>query len=249
MKTFLPLLAISILLIFQSCTKQTTREAVEKAINEKMYASFSGKVNIKETFENSYLILINTTNSTDSYDKAIVVTSETPLIKPNISASDTYTFFIPENKRYIVIYNHNTTKISIIGLNDNLALQSISKFKSNSDILPSIENSETLGYGLSYLRGLWNMRKTEDSKYKNPFNILGCADMLKPDAPNNLPPIEDEENAKLCELGTCTSGGAGSTSCSISEPAPAMGCTVSCSAGYYACCRSSDVRCFCCKIN
>jgi hypothetical protein len=28
-----------------------------------------------------------------------------------------------------------------------------------------------------------------------------------------------------------------------------MGCTVSCSAGYYACCRSSDVRCFCCKIN
>jgi hypothetical protein len=56
MKTLLPLLAISILLIFQSCTKQTTRDAVEKAINEKMYASFSGKVNIKETFENSYLI-------------------------------------------------------------------------------------------------------------------------------------------------------------------------------------------------
>ncbi|WP_147450082.1 hypothetical protein [Corallococcus carmarthensis] len=45
---------------------------------------------------------------------------------------------------------------------------------------------------------------------------------------------------------SCTSGGAGSSSCSISE-AYNMGCSVTCNAGYYACCMSSNTTCKCFK--
>jgi hypothetical protein len=48
----------------------------------------------------------------------------------------------------------------------------------------------------------------------------------------------------ICPL-TCTSGGAGSTSCSSGGG----GCSVTCSNGFSACCNGNTNNCGCCKIN
>ena len=42
----------------------------------------------------------------------------------------------------------------------------------------------------------------------------------------------------------CTSGGPGSSSCSIDEVF-ALACSVTCDPNYYACCQSSTTQCFC----
>ena len=44
---------------------------------------------------------------------------------------------------------------------------------------------------------------------------------------------------EICQ--NCTAGGEGSTSCSVT------GCSVSCGAGYYACCNPTGPQCRCCK--
>jgi len=48
---------------------------------------------------------------------------------------------------------------------------------------------------------------------------------------------------------TCSSGGPGSTSCSVEVGAGggSTGCNVSCSSGYYACCNSYVNKCQCRK--
>jgi hypothetical protein len=50
-----------------------------------------------------------------------------------------------------------------------------------------------------------------------------------------------ERPLAICGGGDCTSGGDGSTQCSVT------GCSVTCSAGYYACCNSNTVNCKCCQ--
>lgn len=242
--------ALSLLMFFQSCTAQKLSQTIENALGEKVYARFSGNVFLKPTNAGSYLLLVNTTQSTDSYDKALVVFSETGQSKPGIDEQATYEFFIPDNKRFIVVYNQETDKIFIAGLTDEAARQSVERFKSNAGIHSALTNQDVLGYGLSYMSGtIWNMAKIKESRYKSPFNTLDYANMTDPQAAATLvPPDEENGSSVSCAQGTCSSGGAGSSSCSITEAPLGQTCTVTCNTGYYACCVSSTVRCYCCKI-
>lgn len=237
------------ILILQSCVAQKQPLYIENAIGEKIYTKFSGTCLWRRTDDKSYLLLVNTTKSTDSYDRAIIVFSDHSVGKPEINEEATYEFFIPENKRFIVVHNQNTNKVFILGLSDQSAKQKIEKFKSNASMRSALTNKDYLGYGLSYMTGLWNRQKIKESKYKLPFNTLDYANTLNPEAAASLGEPEDElGGAGLCDIGQCSSGGAGSSSCSVMEIGGMTSCTVTCNTGYYACCNSSTTGCYCCRI-
>jgi hypothetical protein len=239
-----------IFLFFQSCSAQSLSKKIENAFSEKLFSKFSGKCFLKETTPNSFLLLINSRNSIDSYDKAFVVVSESNQTKPTIDEQSTYEFFIPLNKRFVIIYNQKTDKIFVAGLSDQAASDAIERFKSNENIKSALLNQDVLGYGLSYLNNtIWNISKIKESKYKTPYYTLDYANMTNKNAALALaPPDDDTGGGVSCAQGTCTSGGAGSSSCSITESPLNQECSVTCNSGYYACCVSSTVRCYCCKI-
>lgn len=237
------------LTIFKSCISQKNPQDIENALGERIFTKFSGTAYIKPTSTNSFLILVNTKKSSDSYDKAIVVFVENKPIINEIDEESIYHFFIPENKRYIAIFNQSRNRIFLAGLTDQIAQNAILKFKANPSIKSSLTNRDIFGYGLAFLSGVWNIGKVKSSEYKQPYNTLDYANMTNEQAALLLPPVEDEETGGVsCAQGTCTSGGAGSSSCSITEAPLEQSCTVTCNTGYYACCVSSTVRCYCCKI-
>ncbi|RYF89045.1 MAG: hypothetical protein EOO03_06960 [Chitinophagaceae bacterium] len=249
MKLKFPVLSFLVLTLFQSCIAQKLSQSIENAMGEKLYAKFSGRCFVKTPSSNSFLLLVNTNNSSDSYDKAIIVFSEGNQTKPSIDEQGIYEFFIPQHKRYIIVYNQKNDKIFIAGLTDQAAKESIDRFKSNATIKSALTNQDVLGYGLSYMSNtIWNMAKIKESQYKSPFNTLDYANMTNPQAATALPPPDEENLGDVsCAQGTCTSGGAGSSSCAIAEAPFGQECSVTCNAGYYACCVSSSVRCYCCK--
>jgi|SRR5690606_8372471 len=235
---------------FHSCLGQKLTQSIENALGEKLYARFSGSTYVKETGENSFLFLVNTNNSQDCYDKAIVIFSEKSLEKPDFKENETFEFFIPESRRFAVIYNYKEEEIFVAGLDDQSVRQFIQKFKSIENKETALNNNHVLGYGMSFLsNSLWNISRIKESKYKSPFYSLDYADMINTDARESLPPPGDDDGGGVsCAPGVCTSGGAGSSECSITEAPFGQECSVTCITGYYACCVSSTVRCYCCKI-
>lgn len=92
--------------------------------------------------------------------------------------------------------------------------------------------SYALGYGFSSNKGEWKIE--QDMFLKYTANEILAISSLNPKVKLT------SGKTMACE---CTSGGAGSTSCSIDEPL--NGCSVTCGAGYYSCCMSSVTRCVC----
>lgn len=246
MQTRFLIAVTSCLIISNSVISQQLSQDIQSAIGEKLYMRFAGSCYTKVTGANSYLLLINTMGSGENFDKAVIVFSEENQVKPAVDEQATYEFFIPENRRYIVIYNQKSNKIFIAGLSDQNARERINRFKGNAAIKSALANQDAIGHGLSYMSGSWSKSKVKASKYKMPFNTLQYSNNLDPAAASVLPP--DDGGGVSCATGTCTSGGAGSSSCSITEAPLNQTCEVTCNSGYYACCVSSTVRCYCCKI-
>ncbi len=94
--------------------------------------------------------------------------------------------------------------------------------------------SYALGFGFSSNKGKWSMG--EDIFLKLTANEILTFTSLNP----KMKGLKANGKVMACE---CTSGGAGSTSCTIDEPW--NGCSVSCGSGYYSCCVTSVTRCIC----
>lgn len=247
MKTRFFSVIFTCLIISNSVIGQQLSQAIQSAIGEQLYMRFTGTCYAKPTGANSYLLLVNTTGQGDNFDKALIVFSEGNQVKPMVDEQATYEFFIPENRRYVVIYNQKNNKIFVAGLTDQNAKDRIGRFKGNAAIKSALTNQDALGHGLSYMSGSWSKAKVKESKYKMPFNTLQYSNNLDPAAASMLPP-DDGGGGVSCAQGACTSGGAGSSSCSITESPLNQTCEVTCNSGYYACCVSSTVRCYCCRI-
>jgi hypothetical protein len=245
-KTLFILLTLSTLTI-SSCVAQNLSKSIENSLGEKVYLKISGKLYLKQSSENTILILCRSNGISPQYfDKAFVVLSETAIPKISINETDDYEIQIPESKKYCVIYNITKNKIHFIGTSDKA--DDIRQIKQNSSISKSVTNSDYLGFGFSYLNAMWTASDIKASQYKIPFNTLDFANSQNTQLRAALPPVEDEPGGVSCAIGTCTSGGAGSSSCSITEAPFGQSCTVTCNSGYYACCVSSTVRCYCCRI-
>lgn len=89
------------------------------------------------------------------------------------------------------------------------------------------------GYGMARLKGEWILS----------YGYLADTDLsLTEIVISSSRLLSDNEKNRL--LSTCTSGGAGSTRCSITEIF-GMSCSVDCANGYYACCDSETTTCKC----
>ncbi len=238
---FLQILTIS------SCVAQNLSKSIENSLGEKLYLKISGKLYLKQSSENTILILCRSNGTSEqNFDKAFTIFSETIIEKININEMDDYEIQIPESKKYAVIYNLTKNKIHFIGTSDKS--NDIIQIKQNLSISKAIDNSDYLGYGFSFMNASWSTQDIKASQYKIPFNTLDYANTQNSQLRASLPSVEVELASVSCAQGTCTSGGAGSSSCSITEAPFNQSCTVTCNSGYYACCVSSTVRCYCCKI-
>lgn len=96
--------------------------------------------------------------------------------------------------------------------------------------------SSHLGYGFSKTKGEWVI--DTGIEQASAFDYLG--EFNRANSISKLPGGGSE---------TCTSGGPGATSCSIGDTIGPIGtsCSVTCSDGYYACCKTSNTTCKCIK--
>ncbi|MCB0716618.1 MAG: hypothetical protein KDC06_11475, partial [Chitinophagaceae bacterium] len=180
----------------------------------------------------------------DLFDKSFIIFSETAIPKLTFNEEDNFEIKIPASKKYAVIYDKTINKIYFVGTSD--AVNDINAVKAKTELKPAISNDDYLGYGFSYLNNSWSVDRIKESKYLTPFYTLDYANTQNTQL-RLLLPTNDYGGSGLCDQGNCTSGGNGSSSCSITEAPFHQSCTVTCNAGFYACCNSSSVRCYCCK--
>lgn len=227
---------------FVACNAQDISTALRNALGGNRYLEAKGKISVKKSSNNTVLLLFRSdgTNETD-FDKAFVIFSETPITKFTISENDAFEIMIPSSRKYMAIYNSTKNKIFFIGTSDSKV--EIDQIKAKNELSNYIANTDYLGYGFSYMKGKWSESRINESKYLTPFYTLDYANEQDTNLRLALPP-DDDGGANDCTK--CSSGGAGSSQCSIDEW-PGVGCSVTCNAGYYACCNSKTVKCYCCK--
>ena len=235
MKKFF-LIGLLITLISQSsCTAQNLSKAIENSFGERLYVKFECKLYVKQATEKSVLIVCKTKGvEVDYFDKAFVIFSETGISTLSLNPDDNYEIQIPDNKKFAIIYNISKNKIHFIGTSDKA--NDIAVLKKSASISQAITNEDCLGYGMSYMINKWDAIKIKQSSYKNPFNVLDYSNMNNPDlAKSFADPNLVDDGGVSCKEGACTSGGAGSSSCSINGW-PGTSCSVTCNTGLCACC-------------
>lgn len=80
------------------CTGQELSRNIENTIGETLYAKFTGTCYVKATTPNSFLMLMNTNSSSESYNKAFVLFAENTINKPALDEKASYEIFIPTNR-------------------------------------------------------------------------------------------------------------------------------------------------------
>lgn len=239
-----------ILLIFLSyitisCSSQNISKEIDNTLGGKLFLNTIGNIYVKQSNDKSLLLLFKTKgNSSTTFDKSMIIFSETVIPKLSLNESELYEIKISESRKLAILYNMDRNKIYFIGTIDSH--NEIDAFKRNAILANAIDNLDYLGYGFSYLTGSWSESRIKESRYTTPTYSLDYSDNLNSQLRTTLP-LDDDGGGLLCDHGNCASGGNGSSSCSISEPLPPQSCTVTCTTGFYACCNSKSVRCYCCK--
>lgn len=246
------------LLALSSCAKNSSSEgdaihtgSLRELFTLKSGQVISGRAISKVTHTNSNLLLLGNERSLNQQSQlttALVLNNELPLDPLVIEEGNKLEIGLLLNGKIILVADQSQSVVHVLATRDATGdvQQVLEKLKASNYKIGKIN----FGYGLSFMRGKWSLSSVKQSGYRNPFNILMASDLTRKQGTgvvaNSL--IDDDGNSNLCALGSCTSGGAGSTSCSISETTGGE-CTVTCSSGYYACCNSPTVRCYCCKIS
>lgn len=243
MKMLSILLCTIISLIFHNCTAQNLSKALGNALGGNKYLEAKGKMYMRSSSNNTALLLFRSEGIGEiSFDKAFTIFSETAISKFNINEDDVYEIKIPTSRKYMAIYNLSKGEIFFIGTSDSKS--DIDKIKINQELSKYITNKDYLGYGFSYMKGNWSTTRIKESKYLTPFYTLDYADEQNTQLRVALPPDDGDGGGNDCS--SCTSGGVGSSQCSIDEWSN-VACSVTCNAGYYACCNSKVTKCYCCK--
>lgn len=175
------------------------------------------------------LIAFFDNDSSFSFKRAFVIASESDLIDSDTNFKNAT---VVEFRGFLYIQAPMTKSVSFSIQNDFT--------KSIAEELASYgvrKNSTKYAYGITSARGKWKIDHANWSSELSAHNALEKFSLVER--------ASSSANAKM--MG-CTSGGEGSTSCSIDEPFGMGGCSVDCSEGYYSCCDSSTVKCTCEKI-
>ncbi|MBC7936667.1 MAG: hypothetical protein H7Y86_15055 [Rhizobacter sp.] len=221
-------------IVICSCSKaQLTTKAIKNNFGEPLFQEFKGNVVLKKTTNNSILLFIDSANSNSGkFNTAILLESDKAFSSLDIENGE-YEIYIPKSRRNLVISSLDKNLVLHIGLfDDEEKIRNISK---KFEI--AIKQQTYLGYGLSYMKSHWDKKLVSEAKVQSSDDILVNTDihlLEKGITSNSVPAV------------TCHSGGAGSSSCSVEEGFPTTQvCSVSCNAGYFACCNTSTFKCKC----
>lgn len=240
------LLAVTLACSMTAFTKDKhLSEAVRNEFDNSFYAEFKGKAFSKMTNSKSLLVLLNTSGE-DAYDKSFVLASRTSAKFEELTTEGLY-IFIASSQKTVIFVDDAAEKITVIGLDNEESQEILNRLQKNESTAPFLSENRFLGYGLSYLQGSWSVEKIAETDYKSPFNVLSAGDLTG----KMMYVAEEETSDNICSIGKCTSGGAGSNACDINDSLGPIKqtCSVKCNEGYYACCDSKTVRCYCCRIN
>ena len=216
-------ISVILLLLFicGSCTKNSNKTA-----------------KLQDTEEGENLTLNKTNNENilifDPLGQITVLSNKTEKGFLNMYVLQTEENFPLETKKVNgeVHFHKDFLKIKGSGKNYLLALHKTSKGKYGKNVDETI-----IGYGIANHKSIFKMVPENERKGKK-----NAKEMII----NTL--VDDSKT--LAQKGSesdCTSGGEGSSGCSIDESAIVadVGCSVDCDPGYYACCDSGDVTCTC----
>jgi hypothetical protein len=230
---------ILILALLSSCSKEMyfnkTAAQVTKSTLQVQEKTSSGSGYIFKTQNNEVVFMQSTTEDKSKFDKVVVVAFEKdvniPIKSEDIDYADAIYF---KDKRSLVIHSKKDNMVYLFGLDEKQSLEKIDLLKQNTNFKTN-EFKSVLGYGISVLSGNWDLQKFLNTATTSAFD--GLVASSKTINNNKVAPLRDE----------CTSGGVGASECSIGSWSE-MSCSVTCNAGYYACCKSSTTTCKCIKI-
>ncbi|RYY83616.1 MAG: hypothetical protein EOO15_21055 [Chitinophagaceae bacterium] len=239
------------LVVFLNANAQSKiTDAVRSLYSNQFYESLSGAVQVHQTKVNTAVLTLSTTSS-NLYDRAFVLTSDKAQPFPELSSKQA-SIFIHKDQRIVFLIDNQLEKVFVFGLDEAETQKEIERLRNNEIIGKSLASDVFLAYGLSYLTGGWKGDALAKSTYQDPFNYLAAADVTgrngiskeAEDFAKNAPLAEN-----ICSKGSCTSGGAGSSDCEITEEYMGINqtCKVHCKDGYYSCCSAKSTRCYCCK--
>lgn len=237
---------LSLVLFSFCCYAQDNINEIENSIPEGVFKVIQGKIYSKEPTEKTFLILINSNSTQPDFNDAFILFSEKNLPAVSFSEADNYAVIIPKSKAYVLLINKNKCEIAFIGISNNFQTKTKESIASNPKLKDYKQLPEYSGYGLSYNHSTWDAMKVKKTPYHLPYNILHYADKQNPALSRTLPKAGEVEPNETNPKNPCTSGGGGATQCSI-DGAFGTGCSVTCSAGYYACCDDNKVVCYCVK--
>lgn len=215
---------------------QTDATLIKTAISEGVYKSFTGQVQIKQTEQKSLLLFFTTSEGDQAnFDKSILIETNSSDKSIELSDNDKCEVFIPQSRKYILINNLTRQKVVFVGLYDvETAIASVSVKLAGQSL-----GHNFIGFGLSYMENKWS----KDAVLKQTSLV---ADEVLLKANNNIPASVKETGVNKVKGVTCHSGGAGASQCSVEEGLPiTQVCSVTCNAGYYACCNTSTFKCKC----
>jgi hypothetical protein len=195
--------------------------------------------------ENNKIIIYQKNNGIAecTFNKLIVLALDNPSLNfvskdlPN----DSLYFWYSQSKRQIVTYSFKSNKILILALNDSAGVAFVNKFKNAK--INNVPVEYALGYGLSVVHKQYPVSDflqrdlSGNLSYKTPKYISNI------DLAALTPDEVDPGGGGM----SCTSGGTGSSQCSVGNGDLSGGnsCSVTCNTGYYACCNDDQVICKC----
>jgi hypothetical protein len=234
-------LLISLSFLVTVCRSQDLTLEIKNSLGEGVYKSFTCKLYSKILSSNSLFIMCNT-GGANNYSNSFVIETKTLIQYPNVNEEDDYSVIIPNSKKYAILYNKTKSSISIIGVMDGNYASAKTSIRANAKLDAISFKEEFYGYGMSFLIGSWDIGKIKQTPYKFWQNILDYSDINNPSFASRLPQPGDTESVAPGG-GPCTSGGIGSSACSTEGPL--NNCSVTCIAGYYACCDDNRMKCYC----
>ncbi|HRF17064.1 MAG TPA: hypothetical protein PK977_02810 [Chitinophagaceae bacterium] len=225
----------SLLLLLIACNKKTEKEVFrlpdEIIISETVTRhpdlsnilgkKIKGEAIIFQLNSGEMIITIKSPNETEALNKFILQTKKTESYKTELikikNAELVYLFDI------VLLNDLDKNKLSSYYVNS-------ATYKETYASLPALVRSsietEIPGYGLGYNKGSWPGLNENISLNNSVHTIRHLSQNI----------VDGGDGGGT----TCTSGGVGSTSCSLAN-CFTQGCSVSCGAGYYACCYCDDV--------
>jgi len=242
---FLCCLIAGTVVLVNSCKKETgakkniedTKTAIENVLKTDIVVyRDSGWAYLKT--ENDRVVVYQKTkkSTTNTFNRLIALTLDSVnlnLVKSDF-VNDTLLFWYTKSQRQIIVYSPKKDKIVILALNDSVGTKLVRLFNKDKNL--NSKTTSALGYGLSVANGSYNI---------NSFLKTDAAGKISYVTPSYVP--SSVLTINYMAPPKCDSGGIGSNQCSVTDGtlAGGSGCSVTCNAGYYACCVSDNVVCNC----